>query len=120
MNLERPMKSSDRFGGHLVTGHVDATGHIRGILRRGDMTIFTFEIPKDLAPHLVPKGSIAIDGISLTINDVQGNRFTVTLIPHTLKMTTLGFKRIGHMVNIEMDIIGKYVEKFISLYMGRG
>ena len=103
-----------------MTGHVDATGYIRGILRRGDMAIFTFEIPGNLASHLVPKGSIAIDGISLTVNDIQGNRFTVTLIPHTLKVTTLGFKRIGDMVNIELDIIGKYVEKFISLYMGRG
>ena len=113
VNLERPMKLSDRLGGHLVSGHVDDVGVIRGVDKRGGMSIFTLEIPKDIQRYLVVKGSIAIDGISLTVNDVIGNKFTVTVIPHTAEMTTLGFKKRGDTVNLENDLIGKYVERFV-------
>ena len=113
VNLERPMKLSDRLGGHLVSGHVDDVGVIRGVDKRGGMSIFTLEIPKDIQRYLVVKGSIAIDGISLTVNDVIGNKFTVTVIPHTAEMTTLGFKKSGDTVNLENDLIGKYVERFV-------
>lgn len=113
VNLERPMMLSDRLGGHLVSGHVDDVGVIRGVDKRGGMSIFTFEIPSDIQRYLVVKGSIAIDGISLTVNDVIGNKFTVTLIPHTAEMTTLGFKKSGDTVNLENDLIGKYVERFV-------
>ena len=113
VNLERPMMLSDRLGGHLVSGHVDDVGVIRGVDKRGGMSIFTLEIPKDIQRYLVVKGSIAIDGISLTVNDVIGNKFTVTVIPHTAEMTTLGFKKRGDTVNLENDLIGKYVERFV-------
>lgn len=112
VNLERPMRLSDRLGGHLVAGHVDAAGVIRGLIKKGDASVFTFEAPKEVMRYLIYKGSVAIDGISLTVNEVQGNRFSITIIPHTAGMTTLGFKKTGDVVNIETDMIGKYVEKF--------
>lgn len=114
VNLERPMRLADRLGGHLVAGHVDAVGVIRGIVKKGDASVFTFEAPPEVLRYLVYKGSVAIDGISLTVNEIQGKRFSVTIIPHTLQMTTLGFKKIGDLVNLEVDLIGKYVEKFLS------
>ena len=114
VNLERPMKLSDRLGGHLVSGHIDATGIIRGIYKKGGMSIFTFEVPSEFKRYLIVKGSAAIDGISLTVNEVKGNRFTVTIIPHTAEMTTLGFKKTGDTVNLEADMIGKYVEAFMK------
>jgi len=113
VNLERPMRLSDRLGGHLVSGHVDGVGVIRGIIKKGDTSVFTFEAPPDLSRYLIYKGSVAIDGISLTVNEIDGNRFTVTIIPHTARMTTLGFKKIGDTVNLEADMIGKYVERFL-------
>ena len=112
VNLERPMKLSDRLGGHLVSGHIDGIGVIRGVERRGGMSIFTIEVPAEFKKYLIIKGSVAIDGISLTVNEVKGNRFTVTIIPHTAEMTTLGFKKAGDIVNLEADMIGKYVEAF--------
>ncbi len=113
VNLERPMKLSDRLGGHLVSGHIDGIGVIKGVEKRGGMSVFTFEVPKEIQQYLIQKGSIAIDGISLTVNEVNGNRYTVTVIPHTAEMTTLGFKKTGDIVNLEADMIGKYVERFI-------
>ena len=112
VNLERPMRLSDRLGGHLVSGHIDGIGVIRGVERRGGMSIFTIEVPAEFKRYLIIKGSVAIDGISLTVNEVKGNRFTVTIIPHTAEMTTLGFKKTGDIVNLEADMIGKYVEAF--------
>ena len=114
VNLERPMRLSDRLGGHLVAGHVDGVGVIRGILKKGDSSIWTFDAPTEVMRYLIYKGSITIDGISLTVNEVQGNKFTVTIIPHTSKVTTLGFKKVGDFVNLESDLIGKYVEKFLE------
>ena len=112
VNLERAMRLSDRLGGHLVAGHVDAVGVIRGIINKGDASVFSIEAPKEVLKYLIYKGSVAIDGISLTVNEVQGVRFTITVIPHTAAMTTLGLKKIGDTVNLEADMIGKYVEKF--------
>lgn len=112
VNLERAMRLSDRLGGHLVAGHVDAVGVIRGIVNKGDASIFTFDAPNDVMKYLIYKGSVAIDGVSLTVNEVLGSRFSVSIIPHTAAMTTLGFKKIGDTVNIEADMIGKYVERF--------
>ncbi len=113
VNLERPMRLSDRLGGHLIAGHIDAVGVIRGIVKKGDASVFTLEGPPEVMRYLIYKGSIAIDGISLTVNEVEGNRFTVTIIPHTAQMTTLGFKKAGDGINLEADLIGKYVEKFL-------
>ena len=113
VNLERPLRLSDRLGGHLVAGHVDGIGIIRGMTKKGDTSILTFEAPKEVMKYLVYKGSIAIDGISLTVNDIQRNRFNVTIIPHTARTTTLGIKKIGEIVNLEVDLIGKYVENFL-------
>ena len=114
VNLERPMRLSDRLGGHLIAGHVDGVGVIRGIMNKGDGILFTFEAPKEVTRYLIYKGSVAIDGISLTVNEVLGNRFSLTIIPHTAKMTTLGFKKIGDTVNLEADLLGKYVERFLE------
>lgn len=114
VNLERPLRLSDRLGGHLVAGHVDTVGVIRGIINKEDAAIFTFEAPKEVTKYLIYKGSVAIDGVSLTVNEVMGSRFSVSIIPHTARMTTLGFKKIGDTVNLEADMIGKYVEKFTN------
>ena len=114
VNMERAMRPTDRLGGHLVAGHVDAVGVIRTIERTGEASLFTFEAPPEVSRYLIYKGSIAIDGISLTVNEVQGGRFTVTIIPHTARQTTLGFKKVGDPVNLESDMIGKYVEKFVK------
>jgi len=114
VNLERAMRPTDRLGGHLVAGHVDAVGVIRTIERTGESSLFTFAAPPEVLRYLIYKGSIAIDGISLTVNEVQGERFTVTIIPHTARQTTLGFKKAGDPVNLEADMIGKYVEKFVT------
>ncbi|MDZ4384041.1 MAG: riboflavin synthase [Nitrospirota bacterium] len=114
VNLERAMRPTDRLGGHLVAGHVDAVGVIRTIERTGEASLFTFEAPPEVSRYLIYKGSIAIDGISLTVNEVQGERFSVTIIPHTARQTTLGLKKAGDPVNLETDLIGKYVEKFVK------
>lgn len=114
VNLERAMRPTDRLGGHLVAGHVDAVGVIRTIERSGDASLFTFEAPPEVLRYLIYKGSIAVDGISLTVNEVQGERFSVTIIPHTARQTTLGLKKAGDPVNLEADMIGKYVEKFVK------
>jgi|SRR3990172_9570627 len=114
VNLERALKPSDRLGGHIVTGHVDAIGHIREIKHRGEYTFLTIRVPQDISRLLVKKGSVAVDGISLTVNSVQIDAFDVAVIPHTLKVTNLGYKKVADPVNIETDIIGKYIAKLIE------
>lgn len=114
VNLERALRASDRLGGHLVSGHVDFVGKIRSIVRRDQSQIFEFEFPKDYKSQFVEKGSVAVDGISLTVVEVLEDSFTVSVIPFTMKETTLGMKRIGDTVNIETDMIGKYVQRFMS------
>lgn len=111
VNLERSLRVGDRLGGHWVQGHVDGVGRIAERLRQGDWELFWFACPAGLARQLVPKGSVAVDGVSLTLVDVAADRFSVALIPHTLALTTLGFKPPGAAVNLETDILAKYVWK---------
>ena len=113
VNLERPMRLADRLGGHLVTGHVDGVGAIAAIERQGEFTIVTFDVPAPLGALLVPKGSVAVDGISLTVNVCRKQRFSVAIIPFTLRHTNLRARKVGDKVNIETDLIGKYVQSFM-------
>lgn len=115
VNLERPLSLGSRLGGHFVQGHVDGIGRLVSRAPGGDGSIVTVEFPAELARYLVHKGSVAIDGISLTIASMEGTAFSVAVIPFTLKMTNLGGLRIGSPVNLEVDILGKYVERFIQL-----
>jgi riboflavin synthase len=114
VNLERPMRLRERLGGHLVTGHVDGLATVAAIKKQGEFTIFTFRVPASLERFLVSKGSVAVDGISLTINDCVKNRFSVAIIPFTLQHTNLRHRRVGDKVNIETDLIGKYVERLMA------
>lgn len=114
VHLERPLRVGDPLGGHLVSGHVDATGVVRAATRRGDALGLTVEVPASIAPYLAPKGSITIAGVSLTINAVTGRRFSVMLIPHTLAVTTLGERRAGDRVNIEADLIAKQIARLLT------
>jgi riboflavin synthase len=113
VNLERPLRLADRLGGHLVTGHVDGVGAVAAIEKQGEFTIITFEVPAPLGALLVPKGSVAVDGISLTVNVCRKQRFSVAIIPFTLRHTNLRARRVGDKVNIETDLIGKYVQSFM-------
>ena len=114
VNLERALRLADRLGGHLVSGHVDGRGRVKERRETGDFTLFTFSLDAGLTKYVIEKGSITIDGVSLTVNSCTGNRFSVSIIPHTLAVTTLGLLKQGDLVNIEVDIIGKYVEKLLS------
>lgn len=114
VNLERALRLSDRLGGHLVSGHVDAQSQVMQRRTAGDFTLFTFSLDTGLTRYVVEKGSITINGVSLTVNGCEADRFAVSIIPHTLAVTTLGMLREGDQVNIEVDIIGKYVEKLLS------
>jgi riboflavin synthase len=114
VNLERSLQLGDRLGGHLVQGHVDGVGQIVERTRSGEWETVWFEGPAALVAPMVPKGSVAIDGVSLTLVDVTRDRFSVALIPHTLAATTLGSKRVGAGVNLETDLIGKYVAKWME------
>ncbi|MCP4727227.1 MAG: riboflavin synthase [bacterium] len=111
VNLEKAMKISDRLEGHIVQGHVDGTAALISKDDSGGSVVLTFRLPENLITGVVPKGSIAINGISLTVADISGSNFSVAVIPLTLQITTLGDKNIGDPVNIETDIIGKYVLK---------
>ena len=118
VNLERPLRAGDRLGGHMVLGHVDGIGVIREIRKAGTETVFRFEAPPEIMQYVVEKGSIAIDGISLTVADLGPGWFVVAVIPHTLASTTLGDASVSGSVNLETDIIGKYVFKFTSKSAG--
>jgi riboflavin synthase len=113
VNLERPMRLADRLGGHLVTGHVDGLAEILAMSTEGEFTIISFAVPPIMTPLLVCKGSVAVDGISLTINDCRRGRFSVAIIPYTLQHTNLRARRVGDKVNIETDLIGKYVQNLL-------
>ena len=115
VNLERALRLADRLGGHLVSGHVDGRGRVKERREAGDFTLFTFSLDAGLTKYVIEKGSITIDGVSLTVNSCTANRFSVSIIPHTLAVTTLGRLKQGDLVNIEVDIIGKYVEKLLSV-----
>ena len=114
VNLERSLKVGDRLGGHFVQGHIDAVGTIDARLRNGDWEDVWFRCPANLTQLMVPKGSIAVDGVSLTLVNVEKERFSVMLIPHTQTLTTLGFKRPGDPVNLETDMIAKHVAKLLG------
>ena len=114
VNLERAMIANGRFGGHIVSGHIDGTGTIGSIQKDDNALWYTIQADAKLLRYIVEKGSVTIDGISLTVADVQSDRFAVSLIPHTAKVTVLGEKRTGDIVNLETDIIGKYVEKVMK------
>ncbi len=114
VNLERALKLSDRLDGHLVSGHIDGRGTITGKQDEGNAIVVTFAVPEALSRYMIPKGSVAIDGISLTINSCTPQNFNVSIIPHTAEITTIGLKDTGAHVNIETDVLGKYVEKFLS------
>lgn len=113
VNIERALKLSDRIDGHLVSGHIDGTGIISSITKKSNALIVQVDVPEDLAADMIEKGSIAIEGISLTINKCTGTNFEVSIIPHTADITTIGQKRVGDKVNIETDMIGKYVKKIL-------
>jgi len=119
VNLEQPLRLGDRIGGHLVTGHVDTVGTVTDRRERGENIIFAFSIPDEWMPYVVEKGSIAIDGISLTVNRCFREGFEVNIIPYTAKVTTIGQCRIGDKVNIETDIIGKYVLRLLSSWQDK-
>lgn len=114
VNLEPSLSFDSKIGGHFVTGHVDAAGKIRSKANIGDMMKVEIEAPVNVINFLVEKGSVAVDGISLTVVDILKNSFTVMIIPHTAKLTTIGFKGPGDTVNIEADILGKYVARFLN------
>jgi len=113
VNMERALQLSDRLGGHLVSGHVDCVAEVHERRKSGDYTLFTFLFPAKFDRYVIEKGSIAIDGVSLTVNHCSSGRFSVSIIPHTLQVTTFGKLQKGSKVNIEVDIIGKYVEKLL-------
>lgn len=114
INLERSLKASDELGGHVVTGHVDGVARIADIYPDGDCQRFVFEAPEHLALYIAPKGSIAIDGTSLTVNEIAGNTFGTNLIPHSLSVTTWGARVAGDEVNIEVDLFARYVARLLE------
>jgi len=113
VNLERALLVTDRLGGHFVQGHVDGVGEVSDRREQGEWEAIWFSCPPELSRYMVSKGSIAVDGVSLTLVDVESGRFSVALIPHTLEHTTLGFRSIGATVNLETDLLAKYVEKLL-------
>jgi len=120
VNLERALRLSDRLGGHLVSGHVDAVSSVLEKQPVGDFTQFIFGVPAGLGKYIIEKGSIAIDGTSLTVNSCDEKTFSIVVIPHTLDVTILGSAQEGSSVNIEVDLIGKYVEKLLQSDPGNG
>lgn len=114
VNLERAMKLNERIGGHLVAGHVDGVGTVSSRRQEGNAVIITIEAPQEILRYCVVKGSITVDGISLTINEITDHGLSVAIIPHTAKVTTLGLKQVNDTVNLESDLIGKYVERLLQ------
>ena len=111
VNLERPLKIGDELGGHLVSGHIDGVAAVAGAEADGHSRQFSFEVPNELARFIAPKGSVAIDGVSLTVNEVAGTRFGVNIIPHTQQVTSLGGLKTGDRVNVEIDVVARYVAR---------
>ncbi|HZN36536.1 MAG TPA: riboflavin synthase, partial [Pirellulaceae bacterium] len=115
VNLERSLRLGDRLGGHLVTGHIDGVGSVIKFRDEGEWATVTFRVPAALARQMAEKGSVAVDGVSLTLVSVGKGRFSVALIPHTLQNTTLGDLRVGVLVNIETDLLAKYVQRQLAV-----
>lgn len=120
VNLERALRLSDRLGGHMVTGHIEGMGRL--LLRHpaGNSTVYQFQVPPSLMEYIVSKGSVAIDGISLTVAQIRGESFAAAVVPHTEEITTLKDKAIGSAVNVEVDVMAKYVKRFVDLYSSAG
>jgi riboflavin synthase len=114
VNLERPMRVGDEFGGHIVTGHIDGTAELVRVTPEGESTRMTFEVARTLARFVAPKGSVALDGVSLTVNEVDGARFGVNIIPHTQKVTTFGRVKPGAKMNFEIDLLARYVARLVK------
>ena len=114
VNMERALAAGDRLGGHFVQGHVDGTAVVEDVIRHHDWVDMWFRSSEELTALMVPKGSVAVDGVSLTLVAVETDRFSIALIPHTLEVTTLGDREPGEAVNVELDILGKYVAKFVK------
>jgi riboflavin synthase len=114
VNLERAMRIGDELGGHIVSGHVDAVATIVEMKSEGDSVRFTFEAPDEFAKYIAPKGSVSLDGVSLTVNEVQGNRFGVNIISHTQGATTFGGRQVGDRINMEIDTIARYVARILG------
>ncbi len=115
VNLERSLRLGDEMGGHLVYGHVDGVATVVDRRTEGDSVRFTFEVPDDVAPYVATKGSIALDGVSLTVNEVAGRQFGVNIIPHTQACTTFQILKPGHRVNLEVDMLARYVARLIEM-----
>ena len=114
VNLERALGMGDELGGHIVSGHVDGLAELRDVFKDGDSYRLKLRAPETLAPMIAPKGSVALDGISLTVNEVDGNDFGVMIIPHTWSHTTLGERAVGDIINLEVDMLARYVARIIS------
>lgn len=114
VNLELPVRLNDRLGGHLVLGHVDCCGEIRNVVKQESSWLITISVPQAFSKYLVPVGSVAVDGISLTVASLHNSEFVVSIIPHTLEKTTISAAREGMMVNLEFDIVGKYIERLLT------
>ncbi len=114
INLERPMRVGDELGGHIVTGHVDGIAEIVRVVPEGESTRINLEIPVALSRYVASKGSVALDGVSLTVNEVDGRRFGVNIIPHTSKVTTFGRQKLGARVNFEIDLLARYVARLVK------
>ena len=115
INLERALKVGDELGGHIVSGHVDGVGAVVDSTPEGDSVRWVFEVPDEIAPFVAPKGSVAINGVSLTVNEVEGNRFGVNIIPHTAEHTTFGTLAVGDKVNLEVDPLARYVARLLDM-----
>ena len=115
VNLERAMRPIDRFGGHIVQGHVDAVGEVVAVLQDGDFTVFRFRAPNEFDRYLIDKGSISVDGISLTVVNPVAGEFDVWVVPHTIEQTNLSDRRPGDLINLEFDVLAKHVEKLMNL-----
>ncbi len=116
VNLERAMLPTTRLNGHLVYGHVDTTTRILDIAQHNDFYTYTFQLPQECKKNIIKKGSIAVDGISLTIADINEHNFKIAIIPHSRVLSTVQYMKIGDFVNIELDVISKYIEKMLSIY----
>ena len=114
VNLERAMRIGDELGGHIVSGHVDAVAEVVDMTPEGDSMRFSFEAPTDFAKYIAPKGSVCLDGVSLTVNEVDGNRFGVNIISHTQSATSFGERKIGDRINMEIDTIARYVARLLG------
>jgi len=114
VNLERPMRVGDELGGHIVTGHIDGVAEVVSATPEGESTRIVFQAPAELARFIAPKGSVALDGVSLTVNEVDGARFGVNIIPHTQKVTTFGRLKPGMKVNLEVDLMARYVARLVK------